>query len=62
MIEGLIREEKSLSPSKPFMFYLMDDPAYAEPSVLVPDDVKSAIDAWSADMQLSNVKRKKKDK
>ena len=48
---------KSLAGSQPDETYsmeLMDDPAFSEKSVYVPDDVKKKIRKWAKDMKLSS--------
>ena len=53
-LREIIRQ--SLSGSHPEESYneeLMNDPAFSEKSVYVPDDVKKKIRSWMSDMKLS---------
>jgi hypothetical protein len=56
---GQLREvvRRSLAGSHPDESYdkeLMDDPAFSEKSVYVPDWVKKKIKSWAKDMKLSS--------
>jgi len=59
LIRLLLVEMKSSKINQPFELDLLDDPAISQPSVLVPDEVKSAIKKWSKEMHLSKKKAKK---
>jgi len=53
-------KRKNLGGSHPDESYdkeLMDDEAFNEPSVYVPDDIKVKIRKWSKDMGLSTSKK-----
>ena len=59
MTIGQLREaiRKSLAGSHPNESYsmeLLDDPAFDEKSVYVPDEVKGKIRKWAKDMKLSS--------
>lgn len=47
-------------PEETYDMNLLDDPAYKEPSVYVPDDIKNVIDKWAEDMGLKGRKKNQK--
>jgi hypothetical protein len=57
IIEVLVEERKKYHfggshPEEDYDTELLDDPKYKEPSVLVPDDIKSKINGWAKKMGL----------
>jgi hypothetical protein len=59
MTIGQLREviKRSFAGSQPDETYkidLLDDPAFSEKSILVPDDIKDKIRKWAKDMKLSS--------
>jgi len=66
MIREAVRETKKKNydfgyagshPEENYEVELLDDPSYKKKSVYVPDDIKSAIDKWAADMGLKGGKK-----
>jgi len=47
-------------PSESYDKELMDDPKFAEPSVMVPGDIKKKIKTWTKKMGLSDARKRKR--
>ena len=53
-LRKIIRESLSGSqPEESYKIHLLDDPAFQEDSVLVPNDIKKKIKKWAKDMKLT---------
>jgi len=47
------RELSGSQPDETYTQHLLDDPAFAEKSVYVPDDIKTSIKKWAKAMKLT---------
>lgn len=54
-LRNLVKEQLAGShPEESYDKELIDDPAIAQKSVYVPDDIKDSIKTWMKDMQLTH--------
>lgn len=50
--EAIRRELAGSHPDETYSSYLLEDPAFGEKSIYVPDDVKEKIRAWAKSLGL----------